>query len=114
MSCPLSRTRRPVFSRSARRTRYVSREYRIAHFRKEEAGRVHDGQRARLRRLSRAAGRSGSILCPGHGQVSCMLPAHICVAICRNKSVPCPGGLRRECVAGATWSDELEEARNDG
>lgn len=113
MNGPVSRTRRAALCQAARRARFASRHYQLGRLRRK-AGPVHDAQRARQRRLSRAAGLKGSLLCPGHGQVSCMLPSHICVAICRNKSVPCTGGLRRECVAGASWSAELEEARHDG
>lgn len=100
-------------SSRTRRARFMARHYQLGR-RRRETGLFPGAQRSRQRRLSRAAGLTGSIIWTGPGQVSCLLPSHICVSVCRHKSLACPGGLRRESVAGASWSADLEEMRDDG
>jgi hypothetical protein len=99
-------------SRTVRHARYLSKRFRVNAWRKEETAQARDPMRARLRRLSRQAGWRAA-MCSAQSQNSCNLPSHICVAICRNKSVSCPV-MRRECAAGADLTAiDLTEVRDD-
>lgn len=100
-------------SRTVRHARYLSKRYRLSRWRKEESEPDIDPIRARLRLISRKAGKKRAVCAP-LSQDRCDLPSHICVAICRNKSVSCPV-MRRECAAGADLTAiDLTEVRDDG
>ncbi len=100
-------------SRTVRRARYLSKRYRLSRWRKEGSQPDIDPIRARLRLISRKAGQKRAVCAP-LSQVRCDLPSHICVAICRRKSLSCPA-KRRECTAGADLiAINLTEVRDDG
>lgn len=100
-------------SRTVRNARYLSKRYRLNRWRKEGSQPDIDPVCARLRLLSRKAGKKRPVCAP-LGQDRCDLPSHICVAICRRKSMSCPA-KRRECAAGADLTAiDLTEVRDDG
>lgn len=100
-------------SRTVRHASYLSKRYRLNRWRKEGSQPDLDPSRARLRQLSRKAGKRGAV-CGSLKQARCDLPSHICVAICRRKSASCPV-MRRECTAGADLaSADIREVRDDG
>ena len=103
----------PTIRRSARCSNRFSKRFRVNPWRKAETARAGNPMRARLQRLSRQAGWKAA-MCAAQSQNICNLPSHICVAICRNKTVICPV-MRRECAAGADLTAiDLTEVRDDG
>lgn len=100
-------------SRPVRFARHLSKRHRLNRWRKEGVGSDGDLIGARLRQIGKKAVRKGAVCAP-LGRNRCDLPSHICVAICRRKSVSCPV-LRRECAAGADLASiDLAEVRDDG